>query len=42
MIAKQRDCSRVRGSGLWNQQHVEETHDPTFLDALEKLIDVTG
>ena len=36
------DRSRVRSSGLWNQQHVEETHDPIFLDALGKLIDVTG
>ncbi len=36
------DRSRVRISSLWNQQHVEEIHDPTFLDALEKLIDVTG
>jgi hypothetical protein len=34
------DRSRVRGSSLWNQQHIEETHDPVFLDTLEKLIDV--
>jgi hypothetical protein len=27
----------VCGSGLWNQRHVEETHDPTFLDAFEKI-----
>jgi hypothetical protein len=32
----------VRGSGLWNQRHVEETHDPSFLDALEKTIERTG
>ena len=32
----------VRSSELWNQQHVEETHDPIFLDAFEKLVDVTG
>ena len=24
------DRPRVRSSGLWNQQHVEETHDPPF------------
>ncbi len=36
------DRSRVRGSGLWNQQHVDETHDPALLGALEKLIDVSG
>jgi hypothetical protein len=29
----------VRGSGLWNQQHVEESHDPIFLDALAEKID---
>ncbi len=33
------DRSRVRGSGFWNQQHVDETHDPVFLDALEEKID---
>lgn len=32
----------VSGSGLWNQRHVEETHDPGFLDAVEKLIDATA
>ena len=36
------DRPRVRSSGLWNQQHVEETHDPVFLNSLEKLIDATG
>jgi hypothetical protein len=30
---------RVRSSGLWNQQHVEEAHDPMFLDTLKRLID---
>jgi hypothetical protein len=29
---------RVRGSGLWNQNHVEETYDPAFLDTLEQLV----
>ncbi len=29
----------VRSSGLWNQQHVEEAHDSSFLDTLEKLIE---
>jgi hypothetical protein len=33
------DRARVRGSGLWNQQHVEESHDPIFLDALAEKID---
>jgi hypothetical protein len=31
----------VRRSGLWNQRHVEETHDPLFLDAFEKMIRYT-
>lgn len=33
---------RVRESGLWSQQHVEETHDPEFLNVLEDLIKDTG
>jgi hypothetical protein len=33
---------RVRNSGLWNQQHVEQAHDPMFLDTLEELIDASG
>ena len=33
-------CNRekVRRSGLWNQNHVDETCDPAFLDKLETLI----
>jgi hypothetical protein len=35
-----RYCSRerVRKSGLWNQNHVNEEYDPGFLDRLEALI----
>lgn len=29
---------RVRKSGLWNQNHVDETYDPAFLLCLEKLV----
>lgn len=29
---------RVRESGLWNQNHVEEDYDPGFLDRLENLV----
>ncbi|WP_080579074.1 hypothetical protein [Sinorhizobium fredii] len=36
------DRERVRGSGLWNQNHVDETHDPSFLDVLERLVDHAG
>ncbi len=31
------DRERVRKSGLWNQNHVEEACDATFLDNLHKL-----
>lgn len=35
------ECSRerVRSSGLWNQNHVDEEYEPEFLDALDRLID---
>jgi hypothetical protein len=32
----------VRGSGLWNQRHVGETHDPLFLDVLERAVHAKG
>ena len=35
------DRSLVGGSGLWNQRHVAETHDPAFLDVLEMIIEQT-
>jgi hypothetical protein len=35
------DRTLVRGSGLWNQRHVEETHDPVFLDVLERMVQAT-
>jgi len=33
-------CNRekVRTSGLWNQNHVDEPYDPAFLDELERLV----
>ena len=33
-------CNRekVRDSGLWNQDHVDESYDPAFLDELERLV----
>ena len=33
---------RVRRSGLWNSDHVHETYDPSFLDAMESWIDATS
>lgn len=32
------DRERVRNSGLWNSNHVDESYDPAFLDELEKLV----
>ena len=34
------DCPRrlVEASGLWNQRHVTENYDPTFLDLFESLV----
>ena len=34
-------CNRakVRGSGLWNQNHVDKTYDPAFLAMLERLVE---
>jgi hypothetical protein len=31
------DRDRVRASGLWNQNHVDENYDPAFLNELEHL-----
>ena len=33
------DRERVRSSGLWNWRHVDERHDPRFLDTLEALVE---
>ncbi len=33
--------AKIRNSGLWNQNHVEETYDATFLDVFERLISQT-
>ncbi len=30
---------RVKSSGLWNQNHVNERYDPNFLTQLEELIE---
>ena len=35
------DRERVRFSGLWNNNHVYETYDPSFLDEMESRIDAT-
>jgi hypothetical protein len=33
------DRDRVRDSGLWNQNHVDESYDPVFLDNVERLVE---
>ncbi len=38
-LGRSSDRERVRRSGLWNNNHVDEAYDPRFLDALEGLID---
>ena len=37
-------CTRkkVRTSGLWNSNHVDESYDPAFLDTLALLVDRVG
>jgi len=37
-------CNRekVRLSGLWNQNHVDETYNPSFLDTFDMFIQKTG
>jgi hypothetical protein len=37
-----RGRARVRDSGLWNQNHVDEEYEPVFLDALEHLVERIG
>jgi len=32
------DRDRVRKSGVWNSNHVDESYDPAFLDRLEHLV----
>lgn len=38
-LGHQSDRDRVRHSGLWNNNHVDDTYDPRFLVDLEQLID---
>jgi hypothetical protein len=32
------DRARVRASGLWNQNHIDESYAPEFLDRLEQMV----
>ncbi len=33
---------RVRSSGLWNSNHVDDDYDPAFLDTMQQLIEQMG
>lgn len=33
---------RVRHSGLWNSNHVDEVYDPAFLDCFQRLVEAAG
>ena len=37
-------CNRekVRASGLWNSEHVDDTYEPALLDAMARLVDRVG
>jgi hypothetical protein len=41
-LGHQADKGRVRNSGLWNQNHVDEPHDRAFLSALGRLVSATA
>ena len=38
-LGRSSDRERVRGSGLWNNNHVDEAYDTSFLDVLARRID---
>ncbi len=40
-LGQKSDRERVRGSGLWNQNHVDERYEPVFLDKLDRLVAAT-
>jgi hypothetical protein len=37
-LGRSSNRSLVRDSGLWNQRHVEEVHDPAFIDLFEAAV----
>lgn len=41
-LGRQSGRERVRESGLWNNNHVDETHNPGYLDILERTVRLTG
>jgi hypothetical protein len=41
-LGRQSNIARVRRSGLWNSNHVDENYDSAFLDTFERLVSATG
>lgn len=41
-LGHESDRARVRRSGLWNNNHVDEPYDPAFLDVMERCIAELG
>jgi hypothetical protein len=41
-LGRHSDRERVRNSGLWNSNHVDESNDPAFLNELDCLISAAG
>ena len=41
-LGRQSDIARVRSSGLWNSNHVDEDYEPAFLDKFERLVSAIG
>ena len=41
-LGRRSDRERVRNSGLWNSNHVDETYELAFLDTLDDLVSTMG
>lgn len=41
-LGRHSNRERVRNSGLWNSNHVDESYDPGFLDVLDRLVSAAG
>ena len=41
-LGRHSDREKVRSAGLWNQNHVDDTYDPAFLDVLAALVTEKG
>jgi hypothetical protein len=41
-LGRRCDRDRVKNSGLWNSNHVDEPYDSAFLDKLDELVSVMG